>query len=99
MTTKERVTELDEKLANVVAAEVTVSEADGGLGMGDPVQIELSGQEHEVLRELADEIKADISNIEGVFNPEKGDDEAVTQIKVTVDDVKAATDGYTDDQN
>src|SRR5699024_9390002 len=80
VTTKELVTELDEKLAHIVGAEVTVSEADGGLGMGDPVQIELSGQEHEVLRDLADEIKADISNIE-----------AVTQMKLTVDDEIAKT--------
>src|SRR5699024_2270312 len=32
VTTKELVTELDEKLAHIVGAEVTVSEADGGLG-------------------------------------------------------------------
>ena len=98
VTTKELVTELDEKLAHIVGAEVTVSEADGGLGMGDPVQIELSGQEHEVLRDLADEIKADISNIEGVFNPESGADEAVPQMKLTVDDEKAATYGLTANQ-
>lgn len=98
VTTKELVTELDEKLAHIVGAEVTVSEADGGLGMGDPVQIELSGQEHEVLRDLADEIKTDISNIEGVFNPESGADEAVPQMKLTVDDEKAATYGLTANQ-
>ena len=98
MTTKELVTELDEKLAHIVGAEVTVSEADGGLGMGDPVQIELSGQEHEVLRDLADEIKTGISDIEGVFNPESGADEAVPQMKLTVDDEKAATYGLTANQ-
>src|SRR5699024_3466242 len=98
VTTKELVTELDEKLAHIVGAEVTVSEADGGLGMGDPEQIELSRQEHEVLRDLADEIKADISNIEGVFNPESGADEAVPQMKLTVDDEEAATYGLTANQ-
>ncbi|HLR59085.1 MAG TPA: efflux RND transporter permease subunit [Pseudogracilibacillus sp.] len=98
MTTKELVAELDEKLSDIVGAEVTVNDMEAGLGMGDPVQIELSGPEHDVLSDLATEVKTGISDIDGVFNPESGADEAVPQMKLTVDDEKAAIYGLTANQ-
>lgn len=98
MTTKELVAELDGKLSDIVGAEVTVNDMEAGLGMGDPVQIELSGPEHDVLSDLATEVRAGISDIDGVFNPESGADEAVPQMKLTVDDEKAAIYGLTANQ-
>lgn len=98
MTTKELVAELDGKLSDIVGAEVTVNDMEAGLGMGDPVQIELSGPEHDVLSDLATEVKTGISDIDGVFNPESGADEAVPQMKLTVDDEKAAIYGLTANQ-
>lgn len=92
------VDELDKKLTNIAGAEITVSETEAGLGMGDPVQIELSGPEHEVLRDISKEVREGISEIEGVFNPVAAADEGVPQMKLTVDDEKAATYGLTANQ-
>ena len=44
---------------------------------GNPIQIELNGPEHDVLRELAEEVVAEIAMIDGVFNPESGASEGV----------------------
>ncbi len=95
LTTKEFVSELDEKLANIVGADITVSEMEAGLGMGEPVQIELSGPEHSVLRDLSNDIKDGISEIDGVFNPKSGADEAVPQMKLIIDEERAALYGLT----
>src|SRR5699024_10518312 len=46
---------LDEQLQEIPGAEIAARAMDSGMEMGDPVQIELSGPEHEVLRELADQ--------------------------------------------
>lgn len=95
LTTSQFVSELDEKLASIVGAEITVSEMEAGLGMGEPVQIELSGPEHGVLRDLSNDIKEGISDIDGVFNPKSGADEAVPQMKLVIDEERAALYGLT----
>src|SRR5699024_664306 len=81
---------LDEKLATIAGAEITVSEMDAGIGMGDPIQINLNGPEHEVLRELADDVAEGIQDIDGVFNPESEAALGVPQLQLEVDKEKAA---------
>src|SRR5699024_12831779 len=88
---------LDEKLANIAGAEITVSEMDAGIGMGDPIQINLNGPEHEVLRELADDIATGIQGIDGVFNPESEAALGVPQLQLEVDKEIAALHGLTVD--
>src|SRR5699024_6572415 len=54
---------LDEQLQEIPGAEIAARAMDSGMEMGDPVQIELSGPEHEVLRELADQVVEEISSV------------------------------------
>ena len=98
LTTAQFVKQLDTELKSIVGAEVTVSEMEAGLGMGDPIQIELSGAEHDVLRELSSEVEKGISNIEGTFNPTSDASEAVPQMKLTIDEELAATYGLMPNQ-
>src|SRR5690625_1235484 len=95
MATGELVQRLDEDLSGVAGAEITVSEMEAGMGMGDPVQIQLNGPEHEVLRELADSVAEGISDFDGVYNPESGVGEGVPQLQVDIDRDKAAMYGLT----
>lgn len=95
LSTTKFVQEIDEKLAKIAGAEITVSEMDAGIGMGDPIQINLNGPEHEVLRELADDIAAGIQDIDGVFNPESEAALGVPQLQLDVDKEKAALHGLT----
>lgn len=95
MTTKEFVQLLDHEVQSIPGAEIKVSEMEAGLGTGDPVQIQLNGPEHEVLRELADDVKEEITSIEGVFNPESGTALGAPQLHVDINEVQAAANGLT----
>lgn len=98
MTTAEFVLKLDQELADIVGAEITVSEMEAGMGMGDPIQIELTGAEHEVLREISEQVEQDIKEIDGVFNPKTDAEDAIPQMKLTIDEEKAATFGLVPSQ-
>src|SRR5699024_608944 len=71
------------------------SEMDAGMGMGDPIDIEITGPEHEVLRDLADTIVDEISYVDGVLNPESAAGAGVPQLHVEIDDELAAAHGLT----
>src|SRR5690606_29364304 len=63
MTTTELVKELDRELKQIAGAEITVMDMTSGMGMGNPVQIQLNGPEHEVLQELGEQVVYLISDI------------------------------------
>lgn len=96
ISTGQLVQQLDKKFSVVAGADITVSEMEAGMGMsGDPIQIQLKGPEHEVLRELSEQIAGDINKINGVFNPKAGTTGGVPQMHVEIDAEKASTFGLT----
>src|SRR5699024_10028029 len=97
ISTADFVQEVNSELQEIPGAEITVSEMEEGVGMGDPINIELSGPEHEVLNELADHTVEEIKDVEGVYNPESGSEEGVPQVNVDIDHDKAASYGLTAD--
>lgn len=96
--TNDIVKEINKDLEEIPGAEIVVSAMDGGMGFGAPIQIELNGPEHEVLRELADQVATEISSIDGVHNPESSASEGVPQMSITIDKEVAAMYGLTQDQ-
>jgi len=90
--------EMDEKLQSIAGADITASAMNAGLSTGSPIQIELNGPEHEVLRELSDQVVAEISTIDGVLNPSTGASEGVPQMSIVIDEGKAASYGLTQEQ-
>ncbi|GGB52024.1 multidrug ABC transporter [Lentibacillus populi] len=97
-TTDDIVQEINNEIKDIPGAEITVSSMESGMSMGDPVQIQLSGPEHEVLRELSDQVVASISDINGVYNPESSAAEGVPQQTITINEDKAAMYGLTQEQ-
>ena len=93
MTTAELVQQLDQEVTSIAGAEITISEMEAGIGMGDPIQIDLNGKEHDVLRDLGDQVVEEIKDIDGVYNPESGSTLGVPQLKVEIDQDKAAYHG------
>src|SRR5690625_3550871 len=90
MTTTEFVHELDEQFQKIPGAEIVVTESEANIGMGDPIQIQLNGPEHDVLRDLSDRVAEEIGEIDGVFNPESGSGLGAPQPQIDVDaDVEA----------
>lgn len=97
LSTAEYVQQLDEEFQSIAGADIVVSEMEAGMGMGDPINIQLTGPEHEVLRELSDRVTEEIKEIDGVFNPESGAGLGVPQLQVEIDRDKAAVYGLTVD--
>ncbi|WP_099159434.1 efflux RND transporter permease subunit [Virgibacillus ndiopensis] len=97
-TTTDIVQEMNDDIQMIAGAEFTVSAMDGGMSMGDPVQIQLNGPEHQVLRELADRVVAQISEVDGVYNPESSAAKGVPQQTISIDEEKAAMYGLTQQQ-
>lgn len=97
-TTTDIIQDMDKDLADIPGADITVSAMEEGMGMGDPINIELSGPEHDELSDLADQIVDNISDVKGVYNPESSASEGVPQLTIEVDKEKAATYGLTQEQ-
>lgn len=97
-TTAEVSRAIDNELQDIIGAEVTVSEAGAALSTGDPIQIELTGPDHEVLQVLADQVLTEISSIEGVHNPSSSVSETQSQLTIKVDKEVAAQYGLTEQE-
>lgn len=96
--TNEIVQAIDEDLKDIPGAEIKVTAMDSEVSLGDPIQIQLSGPEHEVLRDLADDVVDEISRVDGVYNPESSAGDGTPQLDIGIDKDKAATYGLTQDQ-
>ncbi|WP_163539675.1 efflux RND transporter permease subunit [Gracilibacillus sp. YIM 98692] len=89
--TAEVMQQIDDELNTIAGADITVSEmSSGGMSVGDPVQIQLSGPELDVLEELNDQVMAEISEIEGVYNPTSSLSDTQPEMQVQVDRALAA---------
>src|SRR5690606_11301637 len=57
-----------------------------------------NGPEHEVLRDLADEVAEEISTVDGVLNPTSGAAQGIPQLTIRIDEGHAAMYGLTEQQ-
>jgi len=96
--TNDIVQAIDEDLKDIPGAEIKVNAMDTEVSLGDPIQIQLSGPEHDVLRELASDVVDEISRVDGVYNPESSAGDGTPQLDIVIDKDKAATYGLTQDQ-
>jgi len=96
--TDEIVQAIDEDVEEIAGADIKVSAMGTEASLGDPIQIQLNGLEHETLRDLADQVIADISQIDGIHNPESAATDGTPQLNVMIDKDKAAAYGLTQDQ-
>ncbi|MEF2292919.1 efflux RND transporter permease subunit [Virgibacillus dokdonensis] len=97
-TTVQIVQEIDDKLQEIAGAEITVHSMDSGMNMGDPIQIQLNGPEHDMLRDISEQVVQEIEQVEGIYNPESSASEGVPQMNIEVDQEKAALFGLNQEQ-
>ncbi|MUV37354.1 Multidrug resistance protein MexB [Lentibacillus sp. JNUCC-1] len=96
--TSQVVADIDEDLQGIAGAEITVSTMDGGMSTGDPIQIQLHGPEHGVLRDLSEDVIDELNQIDGVHNPESSASEGLPQMTIKVDESAAAAYGLNQQQ-
>ncbi len=87
--------QLREKLTGITGAEIEVNQEENGPPTGDPITIEIAGDDYEILGRLAAEIREQIRTVEGVVDIKDDYDAALPEIRVTVDREKAALLGLT----
>ncbi|WP_082232695.1 efflux RND transporter permease subunit [Halobacillus massiliensis] len=97
-TTQQVMQNIDETLQDVPGAEIAVSELEAGLGTGAPLQVQLNGNEYEVLDELSRQVVYMMEDIEGVSTPESSTDEGRPEMQINVDHQQAAQYGLTEQQ-
>ncbi|NGP43949.1 efflux RND transporter permease subunit [Bacillaceae bacterium SIJ1] len=95
VTTDQMMNEWQGLFDDIVGAEVTVAAMDAGLGTGSPLQVQLRGEENEVLRELADQVTWVLEDIEGVYNIESSATASRPEMQINVDRETAAMYGLT----
>src|SRR5699024_6806434 len=97
-TTDDIVKAIDDDLQDIPGADITVSSLEGSMDLGNPIQIQLNGPEHDVLRDLAEDVVAEIDAIDGVHNPESAASEGIPQMTINIDEEKAAAYGLDQQQ-
>lgn len=84
-TTAQVVQGIDDKVRNIAGADISVSEVTSGFGgSGAPIQIAINGPESDVLAEIAEQVIWQITDINGVQNPESSAAASRPEINVNV---------------
>ncbi|RNB74082.1 efflux RND transporter permease subunit [Brevibacillus panacihumi] len=89
--------ELRQKLQNIAGPEITVS-ASQSMSTGSPIQVNLSGDDLDVLRDISDIIKGEIETIPGTTNVSTSLQASLKEFEVKVDAQKASMYGLTTGQ-
>ncbi|GEN44242.1 efflux RND transporter permease subunit [Alkalibacillus haloalkaliphilus] len=97
-TTEEVMRDWDEQVQDIAGADITVNAMGANISGGDPIQLQLTGDDYEVLDEIADQFVDIISEIEGVHNPTTSTEEGRPEMQIQVDRDVASEYGLTYDQ-
>lgn len=84
MTTKQFIADLDNKLQDIPGAEFKVTGMDTGLGGGAPVQINITGKDMDVLKDLSQQVMWELEEINGVANIESSFSEGRPELTIVV---------------
>ncbi|MGM0451714.1 MAG: efflux RND transporter permease subunit, partial [Thermodesulfobacteriota bacterium] len=86
----EDVDTIRQRIKNIAGAGITVAEAQGGPPTGAPINIEISGEEVEVLGEIAKRIRGVVARIPHVEDVKDDFMDALPAVEIDVDRQKAA---------
>ncbi|MBH0230618.1 efflux RND transporter permease subunit [Halobacillus yeomjeoni] len=89
-TTQEVMKEMDEALTGIPGADIQVSELDAGISSGAPLQVQLNGNDYEVLDQLADQVTYLMNGVDGVTNAVSSTDEGRPEMQIDVNREKAS---------
>jgi len=91
----ETVEEIRKRVAGIPGAKITIAKAEEGPPTGAPINIEISGDEMEVLGKLSKQVKEIVSQIPHVVDVRNNYNEGTPSIEVVIDRQKAALFGLT----
>ncbi|RYG72938.1 efflux RND transporter permease subunit [Lentibacillus lipolyticus] len=85
ITTDKFIANVDQKLNDIPGAEITVSASSTGMSTGSPIQINLSGDDLDVLEDLSQQIVWMLEDTEGTMNVDSSASEGRPEIQINVD--------------
>lgn len=85
ITTKQFVGEVSESVSDIPGAEITVIDSSQGMSAGSPIQIQITGDDLDVLKDLAQQVVWLLEDIEGTLNVESSFSDGNPEIQVIVD--------------
>ena len=86
--------EIRNKVSNTAGAKIEVVAMSGGISTGSsPLVIKVSGQDFDKLSEITDEIKRELTKVEGVIDIKSSNEKSSEEIRIIVDKEKAASYG------
>lgn len=85
LSTNELIGEVDALLSDIPGAKITVQENDQGMAAGAPIQIELIGEDLDILSDLSQQVVWMLDDIEGTINVESTSAEGRPEVQVVVD--------------
>ncbi|MFD2637650.1 efflux RND transporter permease subunit [Piscibacillus salipiscarius] len=96
--TQEVMKKWDSQIQDIAGADINVNVLGASVSAGDPVQVELTGPDHDVLQQLADQVVTLINDIDGVHNPSSSASEGRPEMQIVVDESVASQYGMTRSQ-
>ncbi|RUL49803.1 efflux RND transporter permease subunit [Lysinibacillus antri] len=85
ITTKEFVAEVSELVSDIPGAEITVIDSNQGMATGSPIQVQIKGDNLDVLKDLSQQVVWILEDIEGTLNVESSVADGSPEIQVIVD--------------
>nr|WP_028563062.1 efflux RND transporter permease subunit [Paenibacillus pinihumi] len=90
MSTRDLVSSLSQQAGQIPGAEISVSAMETGFSAGSPIQIQVNGQDQDVLTEISEQIVWLISDIEGIHDAKSSSQEGNEELNIIVDRSMAA---------
>jgi len=85
--------------ADIPGADIKVSQMEsGGFSSGEPISIQISGDNLEVLDEIAEEIKLEVEQVDGTRNVVNSANKGIPEMQIVIDREKAAYYGLSSSQ-
>ncbi|MBD3306864.1 MMPL family transporter, partial [candidate division KSB3 bacterium] len=77
-------------VASIVGAEVNVDKAEEGPPVGAPINVEIHGDEYEILAQIAEELKTNIQDLPGIVDLQDDYEAGLPEIQIDIDKERAA---------
>ncbi|NIK11825.1 efflux RND transporter permease subunit [Alkalibacillus almallahensis] len=97
-TTQQVMQDWNDATEDIAGADITVSAMGASISGGNPVQIQITGDDYDTLQQLGDQFVNIMSEVDGVHNPTTSAEESRPEMQITLNENVASEYGLTQQQ-
>ncbi|WP_411954054.1 efflux RND transporter permease subunit [Alkalibacillus sp. S2W] len=97
-TTQQVMQDWNDATEDIAGADITVSAMGASISGGNPVQIQITGDDYDTLQQLGDQFVNIMSDVDGVHNPTTSAEESRPEMQITLNENVASEYGLTQQQ-